>query len=152
MEVAVVTGPVLTDRSVVPGDGRPLKAMVRGQDPGLPLQVAPLDGQAQGERFDLDAGLGQLGDVVDRQVAHPEAALRRRDQQALLSQAGERLPDDGLAYPEPFGELDHLQLLAGTEVSVEQLAPKNLVHLFGTSCGSGRHANSLAYFFRITVS
>ena len=41
--------------------------------------------------------------------AHPEAALRRGDQQALLGQAGERLPDDGLAYPESVGELDHLR-------------------------------------------
>ena len=119
---------------------------MRGQDPGLPLQVAALDRQAQGERFDLDPGLGQLGDVLDRQVAHPEAALRCRDQQALLGQAGERLPDDGLADPEPFGELDHLQLLAGMQAAVEQLGPKHLVHLFGTSRGSGRHAHSIAHF------
>ena len=32
MEVTVVTGPDLTDRSVVAGDGRPLEAMMRGQD------------------------------------------------------------------------------------------------------------------------
>ena len=51
MEVAVVTGPVLTDRSVVPGDGRPLKAMVRGQDSRLPLQVAPLDVAAGVARY-----------------------------------------------------------------------------------------------------
>jgi hypothetical protein len=146
MEVAVLNGPVLADRSVVPGDRRPLEPMVRGQDPGLPLQVAALDREAQGERFDLDAGLGQLGDVLDRQVAYPEAALRRGDQQALLGQPGERLPDDGLADPESLGELDHLQLLAGVQASVEQLAPKNLIHLFGTSCGSGRHSHSIAHF------
>ena len=97
------------------------RGVVRGQDPGLPLQVAALHREAQGERFDLDAGLGQLGDVLDRQVAHPEAALRRGDQQPLLGQAGERLPDDGLAHPEPFGESGHLQLLAGMQASVEQL-------------------------------
>ena len=125
--------------------------MVRGQDPGLPLQVAPLDGQAQGERFDLDAGLGQLGDVLDRQVAHPEAALWCRDQQALLGQAGERLPDDRLAYPEPFGELDHLQLLAGTEASVEQLGPNYFVYLFGASRGSC-HSLSIAHFPQLTFS
>ena len=125
---------------------------MRGQDPGLPLQVAALDRQAQGERFDLDPGLGQLGDVLDRQVAHPEAALRRRDQQALLGQAGERLPDDGLAYPEPFGELDHLQLLAGMQDAVEQLGPKHLVHLFGASCGVVVTLTSIAHFPRITVS
>jgi hypothetical protein len=32
------------------------------------------------------------------------------------------------------------------QASVEQLTPKNLVHLFGTSCGSGRHAHIIAYF------
>ena len=151
MEVTVVTGPVLTDRSVIAGDGRPLEAMVRGQDPGLPLQVAALDRQAQGERFDLDAGLGQLGDVLDRQVAYPEAALRCRDQQALLGQAGERLPDDGLAYPEPLGELDHLQLLAGTQASVEQLGPDHFVYLFGASRGSC-HSLSIAHFPQLTFS
>jgi hypothetical protein len=146
MEVAVLNGPVLADRSVVPGDGRPLEAVMRGQDPGLPLQIAALDRQAQSERFDLDPALGQLGDVLDRQVAHPEAALRRRDQQALLGQAGERLPDDGLADPEPFGEFDHLQLLAGMQDPVEQLRPEHLVHPFGASCGSGRHAYTIAHF------
>ncbi len=146
MEVAVLYRPVLADRSVVPGDRRPLEAVVRGQDPGLPLQVAALDRQAQSERFDLDAALGQFGDVLDRQVTHPEAALRCRDQEALLSQAGERLPDDGLACPEPFGEFDHLQLLAGREDSVEQLGPKHPVDLFGASCGSGRHVYIIARF------
>jgi hypothetical protein len=146
VKVAVLNGPVLADRSVVPGDGRPLETVVRGQDPGLPLQVAAFDRQAQGQRFDLDAGLGQLGDVLDRQVAHPEAALRRRDQQALLGQAGERLPDDRLADPEPFGEFDHLQLLAGLQDTVEQLRPEHLVHPFGASCGSGRHPSTIAHF------
>jgi hypothetical protein len=146
VEVAVLNGPVLADRSVVPGDGRPLEAVLRGQDPGLPLQVAALDRQAHRERFDLDAALGQLGDVLDRQVAHPEAALRRRDQQALLGQAGQRLPDDGLADPEPFGEFDHLQLLAGLQDTVEQLRPEQLVHPFGASCGSGRHVYTIAHF------
>jgi alkanesulfonate monooxygenase SsuD/methylene tetrahydromethanopterin reductase-like flavin-dependent oxidoreductase (luciferase family) len=149
MEVAVVTRPVLADRSVIPGDRRPLQAVVRGQDPRLPLQVAALDRQAQGERFDLDTGLGQLGDVLDRQVANPEAALRRSDQQVLLSQPGERLPDDRLADPESFGELDHLQLLAGMKDSVEQLGPYHFVHLFGASYG-GRHPHRVAYFSRLT--
>jgi hypothetical protein len=146
VKVAVLNGPVLADRSVVPGNGRPVEAVMRGQDSGLPLQIAALDRQAQGERFDLDAALGQLGDVLDRQFAHPEAALRCRDQQALFGQAGERLPDDGLAYPEPFGESDHLQLLAGMQDAVEQLRPENLVHLFGASCGSGHHTYTIAHF------
>ncbi len=77
VEVAVLNGPVLADRSVVPGDGRPVKAMVRGQDLGLPLQVTALDRQAQGERFDLDAGLGQLGDVLDRQATSRPCSVRR---------------------------------------------------------------------------
>src|SRR5258708_11809070 len=146
VEVAVLNGPVLVELSVVPADGCPLKTVVRGQDTGLPLQVAALDRQAQGERFDLDAGLGQLGDVLDRQVAHPEAALRRGGQQALLGQAGGALPADRLAPPGPFGKLDHLQLLAGIKNSVEQLRPKNFVHLFGAGCGSGGHLNNTTYF------
>jgi hypothetical protein len=146
MEVPVLNGPVLADLSVVPGDRRSLEPMVSGQDPGFPMQVAALDREAQGERFDLDPGLGQLGDVLDRQIAHPEAALRRGDQQSLLGQAGERLPYDGLADPESVGELDHLQLLAGMQDTVEQLRPEHLVHPFGASCGSGRHTYTVAHF------
>jgi hypothetical protein len=32
------------------------------------------------------------------------------------------------------------------EDTVEQLRPEQVVHLFGTSCGSGRHANIIARF------
>jgi hypothetical protein len=111
-----MTGPVLADRSVVPGDGRPLEPVAPGQDRGLQLQIAAPHRQAQRERFNLDAGLGQFNDVPDRQVSNPEASLGRRHQQVLLGQAGQRLPDDdGLADPERVGEFNHLQLLAGVE-------------------------------------
>jgi hypothetical protein len=38
------------------------------------------------------------------------------------------------------------------ENPVEQLGPEYLVHPFGAGYGRGGHANSIAYFPRITLS
>jgi hypothetical protein len=52
---------------------------------------------------------------------HPETALRRRDDEALLSQPGQSLTHRRLAHAESSGELDHPHLLARREQAVEEL-------------------------------
>ena len=125
-------GPVLVEAAGGVGDGGALEG-VMGSDHGcLPGHVTVPERLPEGERFDLDPGPGEVGEVGHGEFPYAEAALGGRHQEPLPGQAGEGLADDREAGVEALREVEQLEPLARLEVpvEVEKLAPQLVVDLF----------------------
>jgi hypothetical protein len=131
VKFTMVSRPVFIDRLIIVNERGSVQYVVCGDDPLLPLHIAALESQAQRHRLNLHAGLGEVSNIPYRQVSDSKAPLRAGDDEALLRQAGECLAHYGLTHTELGADLDHPQLLAGGEKTVEKIGPKHIMDLFG---------------------
>ncbi|MCQ0021026.1 hypothetical protein [Actinomadura madurae] len=110
MERLVRAEPILA--YLGPGDGAadPLERVVLGDDLRLPGDVAVRDRFADREGLDGDARVGELGEVVDRDVDDAESQLRLRGGQALLDEPRQDFPQYSAADVVTGAELGEAEL------------------------------------------
>jgi hypothetical protein len=109
--------------------GRPAELVKGGDDGGLPGQVGALDGPAEGEGLDLDPDPGQVLEAVTVQRHDGETELRFGADQALLGQAGQRLPHGGEANAEPLAQRTDLEPGTGRDPGGHDVRADLVVHL-----------------------
>ncbi len=70
---------------IVGGLRRRREQVMRGDDLGFPVQIAPLNRSSKSQRLDLAPGLGQLVQALEGQRHHMEPLLWRGNHQSLAS-------------------------------------------------------------------
>ncbi len=104
------------------------KAMKGRDDRGFPGVVAQLHGLAQPGAFELDAGVGDVFQVVFRHLRHPETALALRRHQGVGDQQRQ-----GLAHGSGADAVFRFQMLnrqarARQQLAVQDVTPQLLIN------------------------
>jgi hypothetical protein len=124
----------------------PLRSRLQGRCPRelmecrnqtrLPAHVAGIDGVPQAELLDLDAGGGQVAQILCGNRRDAKAALRPRFDQPLRGEARQRFAHGPLAGIEALAQLPDTQGFAGLKTAIQQGFAQQIVGALGKAGGS----------------
>ena len=121
----------------------------RGAHDVAVVVIGGLEGLAQGDRFEQQAQLVDVGGLEGGELADPRATLGQDLDQALAGQALERLAQRGGADRPPLGEVVGVQALPGFELASEDGVPELVLDPVGSGRGRDRRHGRMVPLARI---